>query len=124
VAVNAFGNVIVTDATGVVWRIRPEELSAGPIAATADELDQVSADPGFRADWAMERLVDLARRHLGPPGEGRCYCLKIPGVLGGAYVPENLGTIELTELLEVSGDLARQIDNLPDGTEVRLRVKD
>jgi hypothetical protein len=71
----------------------------------------------------MERLVDLATAKLGPPDKGRCFCLKIPAVLGGAYGPENFETISLSELISCSGDLASQIKDVPDGAKVSLVIK-
>jgi hypothetical protein len=118
--INPFGNLLVEDAGGRIWRICPEELSCEPVATTQQELQQVrSAD-----DWKMERLVALATDSLGAPGEGRCFCLKIPGVLGGKYEVANLGTIPVLELVAVSGDIASQIKDQPDGAKVRLRIID
>jgi hypothetical protein len=71
----------------------------------------------------MERLVSLATSELGAPTEGRCFCLKIPAVLGGKYELENLATISILELISFAGDLASQIKDLPVGTNVRLTVK-
>jgi hypothetical protein len=51
------------------------------------------------------------------------YCLKIPGVLGGEYGGNNLATVDIRQLLGASGDIARQIADVPDGGKVRLVVK-
>lgn len=118
---NAFGNVIVRAADGILWRIMPEEPSATPIAEDDAALRRVFADEEFRIDWEMLALVSEAQARLGPRGE-RCYCLKIPAVLGGAYDGDNMGLISLDELLGAAGDIARQIDGLPDGAHVRLRI--
>jgi len=122
VETNAFGNVLVGDADGRHWRICPEELSCHPIAASAEEFRTLRASPEFQQDWQMGRLVELARSKLGSPSEGRCYCLKIPAVLGGAYDLDNLATITLSELLAASGAMALQIRDLPDGATVKLSV--
>jgi hypothetical protein len=120
---NAFGNVIVRTRTGAFWRICPEELDAKPIADSEARLEAVRNAPEFILDWKMDLLVQKARRVLGEPGQGRCYCLKIPAVLGGEYDDANIGTITVSELLSFSGDLAKQIDDVPDGSKVRLIVK-
>ena len=120
-ATNAFGNVIVRAADGAYWRIMPEEPSAERIAANRTELDDLRADDDFRLDWDMEALVDEARQALGPRGD-RCYCLKIPAILGGAYSGENMGLISHDELLGAAGSIAQQLDGMPDGAQVRLRI--
>jgi hypothetical protein len=119
---NTFGNLLVEDATGRIWRICPEELSCNPVASSAQELQELQASPDFVGDWAMERLVTLATSVLEPPTEGRCFCLKIPAVLGGKYERNNLATIALSELIAVTGDIASQMKDLPDGASVTLNV--
>lgn len=121
---NAFGNLIVEDNEGRYWRICPEELECEVVASSAGELEDLRATEDFGDDWKMEELVAIAASKLGAPGEGRCYCLKLPGVLGGEYEADNIGTIELGELLEFAGNLAAQIKDLPDGTRIVLEADD
>jgi Domain of unknown function (DUF1851) len=120
---NAFGNMIIRTTAGSYWRICPEELDARCIADSRDSFEKMRANPEFALDWEMERLVQQANNALGRPGPGRCYCLKISAVLGGGYDSANIGTIDLIELLASSGDLARQIDGMPDGSKIQLTVK-
>ena len=72
----------------------------------------------------MSKLVQQAREHLGPLAPGFKYCLRIPGTLGGEYGGDNLATISLAGLVSASGDMARQIEGLPDGAQVTLSVVD
>jgi hypothetical protein len=119
---NAFGNVIVRTVAGSFWRICPEIPDAELIAHSEARLKEVRNDPEFVLDWEMAPLVQKAGDLFGDPGCGRCYCLKIPAVLGGEYGDANLGTISIFELLSLSGNLAAQMDGLPDGSKVRLKV--
>jgi hypothetical protein len=119
---NAFGNLLVEDIGGQVWRICPEELSCKVVAASRSELTRLQASSDFQEDWAMERLVEAATRFLGSLSSGRCFCLNIPAGLGGAYERENMGTISVAELIAASGDIAEQIKDLPPGTKVDIKV--
>lgn len=119
---NPFGNLLVRSSSDQVWRIIPEEPEACPVAGTLAEFESLRSDPGFLRDWEMEALYDVARTRLGPLAGGQSYCLKVPAVLGGAYDASNLALIDSAELIGSSGDLARQIDHLPDGTRVRLKA--
>jgi hypothetical protein len=121
---NAFGNVIFTDEGGQYWRICPEELSCKVVSTNSEEFAELHGADEFLQDWAMQALVDRVLPTLGRPTAERCYCLKIPATLGGAYALDNVGTIDRAELIAFSGDLARQIDDLPDGAQIRLRVTD
>ena len=118
---NAFGNVLVRDTDDRIWRITPEDLDAAVVADSAEELDALLEDSWFQRDWEMAEQVDTALAHLGPVDDDTCYCLKIPSVLGGKYEADNLGTIPLAEHVSFAGDLARQIDGLPDGTPIEFK---
>jgi len=121
---NAFGNVIVRTIAGSFWRIRSEVPCAEPIAYSESQLIEIRNDPEFVLDWEMKLLVQKAKDMLGDPGVGRCYCLKMPAILGGEYRSANLGTISLLEILSFSGYLAKQVDGLPEGSQMRLKIVD
>jgi hypothetical protein len=122
VAENAFGNLIVLAVDGVYWRICPEETSCERIAPDTGQFAAMSGNEEFRTDWEMTLLVELAQQTLGPLTAGRCYCLKVPAVIGGNYDAANLGMISRAELIAFSGDLARQIKDVPDGGQITLEI--
>ena len=119
---NDFGNLMVKDQSGRYWRICPEDLYCKIVAQSREELDRLSQDQEFLRDWHMSGLVQQAREHLGPLRPGFKYCLKIPGALGGEYGGDNLATISLSGLISASGDIAQQIEGLPDGAQVKLSI--
>jgi hypothetical protein len=121
---NAFGNVIFTDHEGQYWRICPEELSCEVIAVDSAEFSRLQHSDSFLRDWTMQALVDQVSAAIGTPTAGRCYCLKIPAVLGGAYALHNFGTIGRAELISASDHIAEQIKDLPDGAKIRLKITD
>ena len=77
--------------------IDPEEV----IAENRPHLDAINETQDFRRDWWMKPMVDEAAQLLGPLGEGRKYCLKMPAVLGGSYDSSNFGTLSLLILVVV-----------------------
>jgi hypothetical protein len=120
---NDFGNLIIKDKKGKFWRLCPEDVYCKVIASSQVELDNLLNDKDFKTDWAMTKLADEAKKLLGPLSEGRKYCLKIPGFLGGSYTIDNIGTNSLFELVGFSGSIGYQTKNLPDGTEFELEIK-
>lgn len=122
IAINAFGNLIIEAEDGAYWRICPEELSCETIAETRAAFDAVLVTEDFQRDWEMTRMVQIAYAEWGAPPEGRCYCLKVPGVLGGAYETDNIGMMWIGDLISFSGDLALQIEDLPDGTRAKVSI--
>jgi hypothetical protein len=123
VAVNPFGNAIVRAVDGAFWRISPEELSCEVIASDADGYAALLLEDTFQTDWRMDRLVQIASAKFGLLPSGRCYCLKLPAVLGGRYDADNLGTISVEELIAFSGYVAEQIKDLPDGAKVTFELR-
>lgn len=121
---NDFGNLIIKDVHGQYWRLCPEDCYCEVVAADEAAFEVLAADSDFLVDWQMSVLVDQATQQLGALSAGRKFCLKIPGILGGEYGGDNLGTISLEELIRVSGDIAQQIASLPDGTTVKSSVID
>jgi hypothetical protein len=121
---NDFGNLMVRDEQGEYWRICPEDLYCRVVATDRVALDSLSKDQEFLQDWNMAALVEEARMRVGPLGPGRKYCLKIPGPLGGEYGGDNLASITLFELIDASGHIARQIKDLPEGSQVSFRISE
>ncbi len=121
IARNAFGNIIVRTEAGGYFRIIPEDLKCIQIADSPEELERERCGEEFQEDWNMCALVEKAEAALGSLSENECYHLVIPSVLGGAYAVENIKRIAITDWLGFSGEVARQIEDLPDGTQVKLK---
>lgn len=121
---NAFGNLLIRDNKGQVWRLCPEELSCEVVATDNEAYAALLRDEDFLLDWEMEELVNMAREQLGSLEPDKKYCLKIPGLLGGEYEADNLAMVSLAEIVNVSGSIAEQIRDLPPGSKVRLKVVD
>jgi hypothetical protein len=123
-AINRFCNVIVEDAEGQLWRIKPEDVSCERIAKQASEFAMLLGDPEFREDWEMGNLVAASQQRWGVPGEGQGFQLVTPSILGGVYAVENVRIAAIDSILSVAGEIARQLQALPDGTKVKLIVTD
>lgn len=121
---NDFGNLMIEDSEGKYWRLCPEDVYCQVVANTRAELDQLSTDQEFLEDWHMQVLVQQAEEHLGPLREGEKYCLVTPGALGGEYAISNIKTAPLIEIARFSGHVAQQIQDLPDGAQVQIKVVD
>jgi hypothetical protein len=117
---NRFGNVLVELGDASVWRVCPEDLTATEVATSVAALDTLWADEEFQTDWAVEAWIEAAESALGPLGENQCYGFKVWPVLGAPYEVENMVIKPVSEWLAVSGDVGRQVKDLPPGTQIRL----
>jgi hypothetical protein len=98
------------------------------------ETGEVEAVAASVEDWACQILVDFEnltgypvahewQAVQGPIPNGMRLTGKRPFVLGGGYDISNLYTIESVTLMRLRGDIYRQIRNLPDGANVRLKIE-
>jgi hypothetical protein len=118
--VNRFGDLIVTlDDGSVHWF----EVASGEMERVADDEEtfktKFTEDP---ATWLLSPLVDrcvAAGLTLAPH---QCYGYKTPPVLGGKYEVENIAPMSLAEHYSFNAYLHKQIEDLPDGAQVRLIV--
>lgn len=121
VAHSLMGHLVVADADGICHYVDPE-LGTVTRLGSEDETRDYLAREETQLVWRADALVDAAVRRLGPVEPGEVYSLTLPALLEGDYAPENLVRIELVRLIHLSGDLARQTRDLPDGAPVRLKA--
>jgi len=119
---NDFGNLMIRDIHGRYWRLCPEDVYCKVVAENRGELDALSQNQEFLANWYMTALTDQAKEKFGPLQLGRKYHFAIPGVLGGEYGIANIRTVPQVEQIRFSGDIGQQINELPDGAQIKLKV--
>lgn len=117
-AQDAFGGQFVID--DAIYSFDPETAELTRFAETLDQWAQILLDNYEEAtgqpvahQW-QERNGALPPRHRLVP--------ITPFVLGGDYAVENLVAMESAESMRLRGDLARQLQNLPDGAGIAYEV--
>jgi hypothetical protein len=121
--VNRFGDVIAVHDDGSVHML---DVGAGTFERIANDRDHFAdqIDKNGNADnWLVVRLVDQCVSAGLVLAHNRCYCCKVPPLLGGQYTLENVATISLAEHYSILSDIWRQTQGLPDGTRIRVVVK-
>lgn len=119
---NEFGNLIVKDYDDKFWRLCPEDVYCEVVAESIEEYNALIKNEEFLEDWFMSAMVEEAEKALGALEPGQKYHMVIPGILGGEYGGSNVKTAPLHELIRFSGNLGKQIKDLPDGAEIELKV--
>lgn len=122
-AVSPMGHLLFSDADGCFHYLDPDLQT---VAALGNEQ---AARAHFEKDetrqvWQAVALVDAARARLGDCPEGSVYTLKPLSLLQGDYAHDNLWICPLEELIRFTGDVARQIRDLPDGAQYRIEISD
>jgi hypothetical protein len=123
-AVNAYGDLFLHDAHGIVHRL---DLTSGTlieVAASVDEFRETASDPEKKREWLLEDLAAQAGRNGCSPGKFQCIGGKIPFVFEqSATAPNNLYVADLYEYVSFMGDIHSQMKDVPDGGQVRLTVQ-
>lgn len=121
VAHSLMGHMLLTDRQGAFHYLDPDLGSVTPLGnetAAKAHMDREETQVIWRADT----LVDAAIARLGAVTIGEVYSLTPQAMIAGDYAPENLIRIELVDLIYLSGDIARQTRDLPEGAPVSVKV--
>lgn len=96
----------------------------GETSSFAKDLDEwarlLLADPDSTVG---QRLARAWERENGQIEEGSRLVPRVPFVLGGEYFLENLRPLDSAKAMAFRADLARRIGSVPDGEQVRIRIK-
>ncbi|MDR6125935.1 hypothetical protein QE361_003635 [Sphingomonas sp. SORGH_AS802] len=119
---NLFGDSFLVDAAGTVHLLDRGGCSTERIAASEQEFWR--AIEGDSEGWQLRPLADECRRVGKLLADGECYAFTMPPVLGGEYAVENVWIAPWREWFSFTADLFQQIEALPDGATVSLKVVD
>jgi hypothetical protein len=117
---NDFGNLIIEDTKNRYWRLCPEELYCEIVAENKSELEILINSNQFKEDWAMDFLIKELKKKYSSLESEKKFHMVISPILGGEYKLNNIKIINFKELIEFSGYLAQQINDLPEGSKIEL----
>lgn len=105
---------------GRIYRFDPETGETEEVASSLDEwagkiLDNYDYETGYP-------LAHEWQERNGPLPSGERLLPKIPFVLGGEYKVDNLYALDMVEGMRHRADMWKQIKDLPEGAQVRLKV--
>ncbi|GLK43556.1 MULTISPECIES: hypothetical protein [Novosphingobium] len=123
VAHSLMGHMLVTDDAGAFHYVDPDLGEVTPLGTEAEARAHMALDE-TKAIWRADALVDAAVKRLGPPASGEVYSLTPQALVAGDYAHEHLVRIDFVRLIQITGDLARQTRDLPEGALVNIKVVD
>ncbi len=119
-----FGELFVEQADHKIGMLQVSGFRYQVVAEDKQDFEEWLADPDKMAQWFLAPLVDrlvLAGKNLPPE---KCYSFITPLGLGGQLTEENVMIVPIREHFGCFGAIFQQIRDLPDGSQVVLRVKD
>jgi hypothetical protein len=119
---NRFGDLFVVLEDGAVHML---DVGGGTFAKVADSRGDFAKklDEGDNANqWLMIPLIDRLVASGLTLRDGQCYGYKVPPILGGDYTVENACVLPIAEHYGVNASIHKQTKDLPDGTQVVVRL--
>lgn len=123
VAQSPMGHLIVSDADETFFYVDPDGMAIIALGTEAEAQAHLASDEAKQL-WSGGALVEEAKRRFGEPPTGSVFTIKPHAMIEGRYEPENLCVMSLDELIRFTGDVAQQIKDLPDGSQIQLEVTD
>jgi hypothetical protein len=122
-AQSRMGHLVLSDAEGCFHYLDTDGMEMIPLG-NKTALDAHFADPENLALWEAQSLIEPARERLGDPTEGHVFNLSPTDWIEGNYAPERMCHLPLKEIVFLSGDFARQLKDLPDGSQIQIEIGD
>ena len=122
-AQSPMGHLVLSDAEDQFFYLDPDGMAIIPLG-TRDEAQEHLDGEEAKELWFGGELLAKGRELLGEPPEGSVITLKPDALVEGRYTPENLWILPLEELIHFSGSIARQIKDLPDGSQIQIETVD
>jgi hypothetical protein len=122
-AQSPMGHLLISDADEQFFYLDTDGMSVialGDQAAAQAHLDTDEA----KELWFGGELLAKGLELLGEPEDGSVITLKPLAMLQGDYAPENLCIMPLEELIRFSGESAKQLKDLPEGTHFSVEITD
>lgn len=118
---SVWGDVFLDREGAIYWL----NTGTGEMSQAASDLDDFKARLGGDQvdEWFLPGLVSQAHQAGLHPASGQCFTyLTYPIFAEGKYEVANIRVVSTWEHFSLSGDLHRQIADLPDGASIRIAV--
>lgn len=116
------GDLFVATPGGAIARLDTGGGDLELVAASRDEFRRALEDPEQAENLLLLPVVRDFEASEGRLGAGECLGFRTLPVFGGAYTVENRVRRSIAEHAGFTGDVHRQIRDLLDGAQVRLKV--
>lgn len=122
-AVNAFGDLFLVDAQDKVYRLDVTGGTISVVASSTREFFDAANDVNEKREWLLDRLEQEAAQKGLRPSKGQCIGYKVPPVFKESVTTQqNAYVADLYEYVSFMGDVHEQINDVPDGSQVRVKI--
>lgn len=120
ILISSIGDIFLEDRNEKCYRLNVGEGIIEKVAEDKTEFKEKLNDNEIVSDWFLVELVAELKKGGMELTENKLYGYKKLPVLGGEYEPENFELTDIEVHFELSGQIHKQIKDLPDGTNVKI----
>jgi len=118
IAASKFGDWFLERPDGTIEMLDAVEGTLKQLASSHSEFQQLINTPERQEEWLLSELVFTLHGKGVVPARGECYSFKLPLVLGGKAVSENVEVCDFRLWVSLSGQIHEQTRDLPEGTRI------
>lgn len=120
--INKFGEMCIVLEDGSVCFLSITDGTFDKIANDEEEFYSLIDDDENTNRWFAVPLVDKLKSAGINLNDGQCYGFKKPLVFGGNYTIDNIAPFNISDCISAYGSIHRQIKDLPDGSQVAIKI--
>ena len=117
-----FGELFLEQSDRKIGMLQVSGFQYQVVAEDKHDFEDWIADPDKVAEWFLAPLVDNLVSRGKSLSPGQCYSFITPLGLGGQLIEENVMLIPIDEHFRCFGDIFQQIKELPDGSQIKLKI--
>jgi hypothetical protein len=116
------GDLFAIDRRGAVLRLDTGGGEFETVAASVGDFGNALRDPARANKLLLLPVVRAFEQQQGALRAGECLGFTVLPVFGGVYTVDNRFRLPITEHAAVTGELQRQLRDLPNGGTVPLKI--
>ena len=115
---NAFGDLFLQGENGHVYFLDLASGTANEVAKDLEEFSELLNEENHVAQWFMPGLVEELHQQNMLLDPGQCYGYKIPPILSGPFIPENIQPTDISLHYASLAHVYEQVKDVPAGTNI------
>lgn len=123
ILMSSIGDLFLEDNEGICYWLNVGEGILEKVADNETEFKAKLKNEEIVDEWFLIELVSEIKRSGLELTEKKLYGYKKLPIIGGEYKPENFEMTDIEVHFELSGQIHKQIKDLPDGTKVKIVTK-
>ena len=124
ILISTIGDAFLEDSNGICYWLNVGEGIFEKVAENITEFETKLTNNEIVEDWFLVELVAELKKSGIELTENNIYSYKTFPILGGEYLPENFEITDIEVHFEISGQIYKQVKDLPVRTKInKVEIK-